>query len=499
MSKINYASLAREISKMIGKDKIAIEAFERMAYSRDWSVRPASDICLPDLVVRPTSAEDVAKVIKIANKYKVPVTPCGGLTGLAGGAVPTHGGIMVDTRGMNKILEVDVDNLAVTVQTGITLAKLNEELEKYNLWFPNDPESKNASTIGGAIACRNDSTFGIKYGKIELSLISATLVTGKGEIIRVGHRKTLISSSGYKLHWLLIASEGTLGIITEATLRVFPRPKERIVEMIAFPRLSEAVHALNRIIQAGVSLESASIMCKNRFQFYSHDYRIKYGREAKLPSSARGILCISINGDPEVVSFSRNYVLKISEEFDGSVIKEREIVNSWWTHKHTLAFEPFKQSWPDSQRTTRFGAADVSIPQGKLDEAYEKYQELAAKHGLKILGMNIYVQIPYAVHTSVSFAVYVDDKDPSQVQRFYDYVRDMALYALSIGGSMSSYQGDGEKLGNFSCLEHGEAFRYMKMIKKIFDPNNIMNPGKKFGPPRWVKPKEMQNFEDIQV
>jgi len=491
MFQADYVSIAKEIEKFLGADKVATEVFERMSYSRDWSVRPASDACLPDIVIRPTSTEDVAEIVKIANKYKVPLIPCGGLTGMAGGAVATHGGILVDTKGMNKVLEIDEDNLTVTVQTGITVAKLNEELEKHNLWFPHDPESKLASTVGAAIACRNDTTFGVKYGKIELSLISATIVTGAGEIIRVGHRKTLVSSSGYKLHWLLIASEGTLGIVTEATLRVFPKPKDRVAEMTAFPSLTKAVQALNRIIQAGISVESANIMCKNRFYYYTHEYQIKYGREAKVPEWARGVLGITINGDPDVVSFSRDYALRICKELGGSRIEEREIVDAWWTHKHTLAFEPFKQSWPDTQRITRFGAADVSIPQGKLDEAFEKYQELAMKHGVKVLGMNIYVQVPYAVHTSISFAVYVDDKDLSQIQRFYEYVRDMALYAVSVGGSMTSYQGDGEKFGDFCRHEHGEAYRYMKMIKNILDPNGIMNPMKKFGPPKWVKPEGM--------
>lgn len=491
MTEVDYASLAKEIGDAIGADKVATEAFERMPYSRDWSVRPASDACLPDVVVRPTSTADVAEIVKIANKYKVPITPCGGLTGMAGGAVATQGGIVVDTKGMNKVLEIDEGNLTATVQAGITVAKLNEELEKHNLWFPHDPESKFASTVGAAIACRNDTTFGVKYGKIEQALISATLVTGRAEIIKVGHGKTLISSSGYPLHWLLIASEGTLGIITEATLRVFPKPKGRVAEMIAFSRIATAVQALNRMIQAGLSLESANIMCANRFQYYTQDYRVKYGREANVPEWARAVLCITINGDPEVVNFTKDHALRICEELGGVPMEEREIVDAWWTHKHTLAFEPFKQSWPDSQRITRFGAADVSVPQGRLDEAYEKYQELAVKHGVQILGMNIYVQIPYAVHTSISFAVHVNDKDPAHVQRFYDYVRDMALYAVSVGGSMTSYQGDGEKFGDFCRYEHGEAFRYMRMIKEDFDPNGIINPGKKFGAPRWVKPGGM--------
>ncbi len=486
---VDYGRLANQLADLIGSEKVTAEIVDRMAYSRDWSVRPSDEAVLPDLIVRPTSKEDIVKVVQVASSLKVPIVTAGGLTGMAGGAVASRGGILLDTNGLNNVLEIDEANLAVTVQAGITINKLNEELRRRNLWFPHDPESKIVSTIGAAIACRSDSTFGIKYGKVEQALIDAVVVAGSGELIRVGHRKTLISSSGYQLHWLLLGSEGTLGIIVEATLRVFPLPEERALEMFAFPSLNIAAKAINRMVQAGLSVESANIMCSNRFYFYTHDYRVKYRRDAMVPSDTRGVLCISFAGDREVVDCCREYSAKICEELGGSRVGEREIVEAWWTSKHRQDFEPFKQAWPDSQRIERFGAADVSIPQGFLDDAFLKYQELAAKNGVRVLGMNVYVQSPYAVHTSVSFAVYVDDRDRSMVERFYDYVRDMALYAVSVGGSMTSYQGDGEKFGNFSRLEHGDGFEYMRKIKKVFDPAGILNPGKKFAPPRWIKPE----------
>jgi glycolate oxidase len=486
---VDYRKVADQLADLIGSEKVTDEVVDRMAYSRDWSVRPSDEAVLPDLIVRPTSREDVVKVVQVASRLKVPVVTAGGLTGMAGGAVASSGGILLDTNGLNKVLEIDEANLTVTVQAGITINKLNEELRRHRLWFPHDPESKIVSTVGAAIACRSDSTFGIKYGKIEQALVDAVVVTGSGELIRVGHRKTLISSSGYQLHWLLLGSEGTLGIIVEATLRVFPLPEERALEMFAFPSLNVAAKAINRMVQAGLSIESANIMCSNRFYFYTHDYRVKYGRDAEVPPDTRGVLCISFAGDREVVDRSREYSAKICGELSGSRIGEREIVEAWWTSKHRQDFEPFKQAWPDSQRTERFGAADVSIPQGFLDDAFLKYQELAAKNGMRVLGMNVYVQSPYAVHTSVSFAVYVDDRDRGMVERFYGYVRDMALYAVSIGGSMTSYQGDGEKFGDFSRLEHGDAFEYMRRIKEVFDPAGVLNPGKKFAPSKWIRPE----------
>jgi glycolate oxidase len=476
----------KEIIEAIGADKVFSEYVDRLAYSRDWSARLASDKKLPDLVVSPTSTDEVVEIVKIAEKYNMPVIPCGGLTGMAGGTVPTHGGIMIETKNMNRILEIDKDNLNVTVQAGISIAKLNEGLEKNGLWFPIDPESKLVSTVGASIATRNDSTFAIKYGKIEHSLINAVLVTGRGEKIRVGHRKTLISASGYPLHWLLVGSEGTLGIITEATLRIFPKPSDRSVDMLAFQSLGEATKAINRVVQAGLSIESANLMEVNRFFFYTHAYREKYGRPAQVPEGTKGILCLTFNGDEEIVKFSRDYMLKTCRELGGVPIEEREIVEAWWTGKHRLDFVPFKQKWPDSQREMRFSSADISVPQGKLDEAYEKWLEISAKYGIKVLGMNVYIQAPYSVHTSISFAVYVDDSQPKYIRNFYNYVKDMALYAVSVGGSMSSYQGDAERFGPLLREEHGEAYNYMKNIKEVFDPKNIMNTGKKFGNRTWL-------------
>ncbi|MHA1593400.1 MAG: FAD-binding oxidoreductase [Candidatus Baldrarchaeia archaeon] len=148
--------LIEKLRKIVGRERLKTSIEHRLAYSRDWAPMLASDAYIPDVVVKPKSTEEVAEIVKLANEYKVPVVPMAGLTGMGGGAVAVKGGIAIDTTGLNKILEVDTQNLTVTVQAGITIAKLNDELDKYGLWFPHDPESKRVSTIGAAIACDND-------------------------------------------------------------------------------------------------------------------------------------------------------------------------------------------------------------------------------------------------------------------------------------------------------------------------------------------------------
>jgi len=489
----------KELISVLGSEKVLTSPVQLLAYARNWNPITRDFASLPDVVVLPESTEEVAEVVKIAYKYNIPITPRGGGTSMAAGSI-ARGGILIDTKRMDKILELDTDNMVVTVQAGIPLRKLNEELAKYGLWFPYEPESKHLATVGSVIALRSDGTFGIRYGKAEQHICSLTIVDGRGRILKLGHRKTLISASGYHLHWLMVSSEGTLGIITEATLKVIPLPKYRDVAGFAFPSLNTAVKAVIDILSSGLSIEAANINCRRRFQFYTHAYRAKYGREPKIPEWTEAVLFLSFAGDEDVVKFSLEKSESIAKKLGGVLIEEKEIVRSWWSSKHVgrdppelrfrweEPFPDFKQKWPDSQKTKRFGAAGVSVPPGKISEMYRKYLEISSKYGLEVLGMNVYFQHPNSPHVSISFAVWVGDSE-DEVKRFYMYVAEMAKEAVKLGGSISAYYGDGEVLVGLTEIEHGDSMEYMLKIKEIFDPKGILNPGKKFGESKWI-PKE---------
>ncbi|MHA1213157.1 MAG: FAD-binding oxidoreductase, partial [Candidatus Heimdallarchaeota archaeon] len=262
--------IIKELKDAVGKDIIFDEEVHRMAYSRDWSPRDDKNVHLPDVVARPRTTEQAAKIVEIANKHRIPVTPMGGLTGMGGGAVPIYKGIAFETKGLNKVIEIDVDNMVAVVQAGITLWDLNQELKKFGLYFPHEPESKKAVTVGASIACNSDSTFGIRHGRMVDHLSNAVIITGEGKIIRTGRRKAMCSNSGYQLNWLLVGSEGTLGIIVEATVKVIPIQKTRLVDMIVFPSLDDSMKAIRDIMHSGLALESAHINCKQRLTFYTH-------------------------------------------------------------------------------------------------------------------------------------------------------------------------------------------------------------------------------------
>jgi len=185
--------IIKELKDAVGDDIVFDEKIHRMAYSRDWSPRDAKNIHLPDVVVRPRTTEQCAKIVEIANKHRIPVTPMGGLTGMGGGAVPIYGGIAFETKGMDKVIEIDVDNMTATVQAGITLWELNQAAKKYGLYLPQEPESKKAVTVGSSITCNNDSAFGIRHGRMIDHLTNAVIITGEGKIVRAGRIKLVIS------------------------------------------------------------------------------------------------------------------------------------------------------------------------------------------------------------------------------------------------------------------------------------------------------------------
>jgi FAD/FMN-containing dehydrogenase len=317
--------------------------------------------------------------------------------------------------------------------------------------------------------------------------LNAVIVTGRAEAIRVGQRKASFSSTGYKLLDLLVASEGTLGTITEATLRVVPLPEAREVRGYVCRRLNDTARGLEQLLGSGLAIESAHANCRNRLHFYTHSYREKYGKEPQLPEWAEAILFLSFAGDRDIVAFNVGKATRIMvDEFRAEPLREQELVEGWWDSKHRLEFIPFKQKWPDSQRQKKFGAADLGLPIGRLEEGYQRYLEIAKKWDQEILGMTIYNESPNKATASISFAVFVDDSSQEAVRKFYRYVREMSEMAIELDGTMSTYIGDGDRLGGFNRFEHGPGLKYMRRIKRIFDPKNIMNPGKKFQS-RWIE------------
>ncbi len=471
-----------ELREALGPDKVLDADFDRFSYSSDFSPMGPGEEVVPDVVVAPRDTQDVVEVVRVALRHGVPITPVGGMTGMLGGALAIRGGILLATHTMGRVLEVDEANQVVRVQAGATLQSINDVLQPLGLWLPHLPESKWSCTVGASIASDNDSTFGMRHGKVLQPLLSVLVVDGHGDAIEFGHRKTRFTSSGYKVKDLFVGAEGTLGIVTEATLKVEPLPPFRRVEMVVLPSLTRAIELIGHCLRSGISLEAAHVNCRHRLKFYTHAYKVKHGHEPEIPDWAGALFAFAIAGDQEVVDFQTDWVLRKGEEdFGGKVVVERDIVDSWWTSKHTLDFEPFQQKWPASQGEKMFGAADVGVPMGELERFYDEgFMPLLERHGLQVLGMNAYLEHPNSIGLSLSCAVFVDYHDQAQVDAFRAFVVDMARKAIELGGTSTTYMSDTYIKTGTMREEAGDAIAYYRRIKELFDPQFIMNTGKKW-------------------
>ena len=477
------------LAEALGGDRVSERPVDRYPYSRDWSPMPHDTDYLPDVVCVPKKHEDVVAIMRIADAFGVPVVPWGGGTGMGGDNLATRGGIVVATRGLSEIREIDTDNYTATVEAGATIQQIVEALAPHGLWFPHDPESKPASTIGAAIACDNDGTFGIKYGGMVDYLLEATIVVPGGMTYRLGHRKAACTSSGYKLHWALIGSEGTLGIITSVTIRVFPLPAARGVRLFVAPSVGDAMAGIMALHKAGVWAESAHINDSHRLDYYTRAYREKTGKAADIPEGYRALLALSFAGDGDVVAFAADKAAKVLGGCGIVPFAEEEIAAAWWASKHTLSWD--KNKWSSSQKKRKFGAADIAVPLGRLEAMHGTFLSLAERHGLPVVGMAVYHARPHP-SPSLSCAVSVDDHDPASVQAFYRFVEEMSLAALDLDGTMSSYIGDGVRLRHLTPVEHGAGLGLMWRLKQVFDPRGLMNPGKIF-------PEGMEDRDDGQL
>ncbi len=474
-----------ELRAALGPDRVLDADFDRFSYSSDFSPLGPAEEVVPDVVVLPRTTEDVVEVVRVARAHGVPITPVGGMTGMAGGALAIRGGILLATHSMGLVLEVDARNQTVRCQAGATLQSVNDALAPHGLWLPHLPESKWSCTVGASIASDNDSTFGARHGKVLQPLLSVQVVDGNGRVLEFGHRKARFTSSGYKLKDLFVGAEGTLGIVTEATLKAEPAPPYRRVEMVVMPSLTKAVDLITHSLRAGIALEAAHINCRHRLRFYTHAYLVKHGHEPEVPEWAGALLAFAIAGEREVVDPQADWVIaKAESSLGGQVVRERDIVDSWWTSKHTLDFEPFKQKWPASQGEKMFGAADVGVPMGELERFYEEgFMALLKEHRLQVLGMNAYMEHPNSIGFSLSCAVYVDYHDQAEVDRYRAFILAMSRKALELGGTSTTYMSDTYLKIPVMREEAGDALEYYRRVKDIFDPLNIMNPGKKWEHP----------------
>ncbi len=443
---------------------------------------------IPQAVVLPTTAEQISEVVKLANRHRVPVVPRAGGTGLTDGAVPLKHGIMVDVKLMNRILEVDVEDRTVTVQPGINMLKLSEELKPLGFIYPDNPASYPCSLVGGRIGTSGWSLIGGRFGHTRDLVISFELVLPTGEIIRVGDgggRKIRKSSSGYQLKHLFMGHQGTLGIVTEATLELVPRPEMEFAAFFHYPSYASAWESTGALAKSGLASLGGVVLFD--------EYKLRYLRrddEAYIPrpDHVRAVVATALYGTRDEVEPAARRIMRIGRETGGTYLGD-EISSGDWASRHDRYATPLHGRLATGEVVPMsWHCEDASINYSQLPAVMEKWHAITARYAEKtgILddwGMFAYTNGAYKPWgdylTEIDIGIWEQKLSDDNWPDWVACKREIAQVALDHGGSITACHGaTREGDAELVPVEMGGGFDVMMKIKSALDPNNIMNPGK---------------------
>jgi alkyldihydroxyacetonephosphate synthase len=448
----------------VGLENFSDREIDRIAYSRDywpitlrWLLEKKTPP-LPDFVVWPEDAEEVSEIVKIANDEEVPIVPFGEGSGVLGGAIPVNGGIVVDLKRLNKIT-IDDENLTVTAQTGINIMDLERELNIKGYTMGHYPQSMYCSALGGNLSTKAAGHFSTKYGKVDDMVISLKAVLPTGEIIQ--SKNVPKSSTGPSVDRLLLGAEGVLGIITEATLKIWPYPEERALSSFAFENLGDGLESVRKILRKGIYPAVARL--------YDEDETIRHFYQTP-EAKGKCMLILVMEGDRDLVNLER----KISE----SVCNEKGMdcgegpVNHWFDTRFNV-----KETSDYAPRDIIFDTIEVSVTWGKSLNLYSSMIAAMKKvDGVLLSTGHASHFYPQGVCFYFTFGGAPIKKTPEE---FYKEVWSAAMRAcLDEGGSISHHHGIGIMRADWLEEELGGGFEALKKIKKSLDPKGIMNPGK---------------------
>ncbi|MEM2346337.1 MAG: FAD-binding oxidoreductase [Archaeoglobaceae archaeon] len=417
----------------------------------------------PLVVVMPRSTEEVQKVVRIANELKIPVIPYGVGSGSAQGSEPVDGAIVVDMRQMNKIIEIDTEAMTVTAQAGATLWQIDRELNKYNLTLGDNSQSRIVATIGGRISTAGLPNDTLGYGAAEDQFLALTVVLPTGEVAKVGS-KNRKSSSGYNLIKLFVAAEGTLGIITEATLKAYEIPECHRAAAVGFKKIEDFISSLRRLFKAFIR--------PSQMMVYDSYYWRFIGFECE---NLEWIATFSFKGDRDVVEFLMNKSVKILSQKGTELpieVAEKFKKSIYEYNKNIAILSPMKK------RGKSYAVIDFTVPLHKLEKLRNYIYEKANTYNFEVIGSYFHVT---DISCGIAYKAMVmrELDDEMDEKRYQEFLKEVAIKTLSLGGTLSSFRGVGKYLADYFHLEHRDALPLLIKIKKALDPNLIMNPNTK--------------------
>lgn len=456
-------SLIKDLKKALTPDNVLYELEERYAYAQDAS-NQRNITGLPDVVVFVESIEQVQAVVRLARKYKIPIICRGAGTNVVGACRAEHGGIVLNFSKMNKILDISLENMTATVQSGVVLGELQKAVDKIGLFYPPDPSNLAVSTIGGSIAQASGGAKTFKYGTTRDYVIDLKVVMADGEILRTGSN-TIKNATGYNLNSLFVGSEGTLGIVVEATLKLIPKPEAKRVMMSYFDTVQSAVDAVNSIIEQRIFPTTLDFMDKNAIQTVEKFY------PAGLLCDKEAALVVEVDGFENAIEYQQKIIVSILEKCNASAIQystnEEEYDKIWRARRSSMG--------ACAKLKPNVTTDDVIVPRKNLSKLVLGIREICKKYNLDVC------MVGHVGDGSIHPQIPIDYRDEDEYNRYKSAKSEIYELTASLGGILSGEHGIGaEKRDYIDKVVSPEALKYMRQIKKIFDPENILNPYKIF-------------------
>jgi len=432
----------------------------REQHGRDESAFAA--VAPPAAVVFAQSTADVADAVRLASDYRVPVIPFGAGSSLEGHLLAVQGGISLDVSRMNQVLSIHADDLTVTVQPGVTRKQLNEAVKSTGLFFPVDPGAD--ASLGGMCATRASGTNAVRYGTMRENVLALEVVTASGEVIRTGTRAKK-SSAGYDLTRLMVGSEGTLGVITEVTVKLYPLPEAISAAICSFPSIEAAVRSTIQTIQLGIPIARVELIDSNTVRMVN--------AYAKLALREEPLLLMEFHGSPTGVKEQAELVQEIASEFGGTAFEwasTPEERTRLWTARHNAYFAAIQ-----SRPGCRAISTDTCVPISRLADCLLDSVAEADASGIP------YFLVGHVGDGNFHFGYLIDPDLPEEREIAEQLNHALVSRALRLEGTCTGEHGVGLHKMDFLVSEAGEgAVAMMRAIKQALDPLNIMNPGKIF-------------------
>jgi glycolate oxidase len=454
-----------KLINLLGSNNVFTDIETRNHYGHD---ETEDYVFPPGVVLKPANAKEISDILIIANEYKIPVTPIGARTGLSGGALSIYEGIGLSMERLNKIIQIDEQNLQVTVEPAVITHVLREAVAEKGLFYPVDPSSLGSCWIGGNVAENSGGARAVKYGVTKDYVLNLEIVLANGEIIWTG-ANTLKNSTGYNLTQLLVGSEGTLGIITKIVLKLLPKNNHNVLMLVPFYNSNEACQAVSAIFREGITPSALEFMERDAI-----DWTLKYvdGISVPIKPEHQAHLLIEVDGNyPEILMLEAEKILSVVEKFQIDEVlfaDSEDQKNALWKMRRAVG-EAVKSN-------SIYKEEDTVVPRYELPTLLNGIKKIGAKYGFK--------SVCYGhagdgnLHVNIIKADMSDDNWLTQVPLG---IKEIFELTVSLKGTLSGEHGIGYVQKNFMNIAFSKVhLELMERIKSVFDPNNILNPGKIF-------------------